>query len=71
MTQKCFYSSNIVSSNDFKGFWLQWSNGVISCGREGEFESFMSWEDPNPFEVNAIGIYTGWGATGTWKIGRE
>lgn len=71
VTKEYFYSSNMVSANDFKGFWLQWSNGVISCGREGEFKPFMSWEDANPFEVRTIGIYTGWGATGSWKIGRE
>lgn len=37
-------------------------------GKEGEYEPFMSFVDPEPFEIGYFGVCTGWGATGEWLI---
>ncbi|KAL0851414.1 hypothetical protein ABMA28_007224 [Loxostege sticticalis] len=58
----------ILNSGEFRGFWVRWDGGVVSAGREGELIPFMSWTDPEPFPVAFVGVCTGWGATGTWKI---
>ncbi|XP_028164303.1 uncharacterized protein LOC114355567 isoform X2 [Ostrinia furnacalis] len=58
----------ILNSGEFRGFWVRWDGGVVSAGREGELIPFMSWTDPQPFPVAFVGVCTGWGATGTWKI---
>lgn len=34
----------------------------------GESEPFMSWVDPEPFNIGHIGVCTGWGACGNWVI---
>ncbi|XP_049873814.1 uncharacterized protein LOC126372183 isoform X2 [Pectinophora gossypiella] len=58
----------ILSSGEFRGFWVRWDSGIISAGREGEAIPFISWADPEPFPIAFVGVCTGWGATGTWKI---
>ncbi|KAJ0182697.1 hypothetical protein K1T71_002066 [Dendrolimus kikuchii] len=59
---------DIVSSHEFRGFWIRWDGGVVSAGREGEAIPFIAWTDPDPFAIAYVGVCTGWGATGTWKI---
>ncbi|XP_072945871.1 uncharacterized protein [Epargyreus clarus] len=59
---------NIVNGGEFRGFWVRWDGGVVSAGREGEAIPFISWTDPEPFPVGFVGVCTGWGATGSWKI---
>ncbi|KAI5639724.1 farnesoic acid 0-methyl transferase domain-containing protein [Phthorimaea operculella] len=58
----------ILDAGEFRGFWVRWDGGIISAGREGEAIPFISWEDPEPFPIAFVGVCTGWGATGTWKI---
>ncbi|XP_063357679.1 C3 and PZP-like alpha-2-macroglobulin domain-containing protein 8 isoform X2 [Cydia amplana] len=58
----------ILNAGEFRGFWVRWDSGIISAGREGEAIPFLSWQDPEPFAVGFVGVCTGWGATGTWKI---
>ena len=59
---------NILNGGEFRGFWIRWDGGIISAGREGEAIPFLSWADPEPFPIAFVGVCTGWGATGTWKI---
>ncbi|CAB3239749.1 unnamed protein product [Arctia plantaginis] len=58
----------ILNGGEFRGFWIRWDGGIISAGREGEVIPFISWSDPQPFPIAFVGVCTGWGATGTWKI---
>ncbi|CAH1788312.1 unnamed protein product, partial [Owenia fusiformis] len=60
----------ILSCNEFNDFWVSWANGNIEVGT-GKVKGsgrFMSWTDTTPHAVNAINVYTGWGATGEWKF---
>lgn len=59
---------DIVSGDEFRGFWMRWDGGVISVGREDEVVPFLSWGDPDPFPIAFIGVCTGWGASGRWKL---
>ncbi|XP_041975354.1 uncharacterized protein LOC121730395 isoform X2 [Aricia agestis] len=58
----------ILNAGEFRGFWVRWDGGIVSAGREGEAIPFISWSDPEPFPIGFVGVCTGWGATGTWKI---
>ncbi|RVE54471.1 hypothetical protein evm_000956 [Chilo suppressalis] len=58
----------ILNGGEFRGFWVRWDGGVVSAGREGEVIPFISWTDPEPFPVAFVGVCTGWGASGSWKI---
>lgn len=59
---------NILNGDEFRGFWIRWTCGEVSAGREGEGNPFISWENPEPFNIQHVGVCTGWGATGTWII---
>ncbi|XP_046959401.1 uncharacterized protein LOC124529628 isoform X1 [Vanessa cardui] len=58
----------ILNAGEFRGFWVRWDSGIVSAGREGESIPFISWSDPEPFPIGFVGVCTGWGASGTWKI---
>lgn len=59
---------NILDANQFRGFWVRATDGVITVGNEGEAAAFLSWRNPEPFQINYFGVCTGWGATGDWII---
>ncbi|KAF7281181.1 uncharacterized protein LOC143198744 [Rhynchophorus ferrugineus] len=59
---------NILSADEFRGFWIRWSNGTITVGREGDVTPFLSWSDRENVRIEYIGICTGWGATGNWIV---
>lgn len=58
----------ILDAGEFRGFWIRWYDNVITVGREGEAAAFMSYDAPDLFPVNFVGICTGWGASGTWML---
>lgn len=58
----------ILNGGEFRGFWVRWDQGIISAGRDGESLPFVSWVDDQPFPIAFVGVCTGWGASGTWKI---
>lgn len=58
----------ILSDLEFRGFWIRWDGNVINVGKEGEAASFMTYENPDSYPINFIGVCTGWGASGEWII---
>ncbi|XP_077866401.1 uncharacterized protein LOC144354127 [Saccoglossus kowalevskii] len=69
--QVAVYTPGILSSSEFRGFWLTWQNGKIKVGKAGKVDSFMHWTDPNPLVVSFIGYCTGWGSTGVFSVCTE
>ena len=64
--------SNIVSCTAFRDFWVSWTDNYIESGKGrvvGQ-DVLVAYDDSNSptYEVNFIGISTGWGASGTWII---
>ncbi|XP_075166686.1 uncharacterized protein LOC142238842 [Haematobia irritans] len=58
----------ICDAGEFRGFWIRWYDNVIAVGKEGEGTAFMTHEDPELFQVQFVGVCTGWGACGSWLI---
>ncbi|XP_018369126.1 PREDICTED: uncharacterized protein LOC108765092 isoform X1 [Trachymyrmex cornetzi] len=58
----------VLSADEYRGFWIRWDNGVLTVGKEGESDPFLSYADPEPFGIGYFGVCTGWGATGEWLI---
>lgn len=50
---------DIVNGSEFRGFWIRWDGNVISVGKEGEAAPFMTYENPDQFSINFIGVCTG------------
>jgi hypothetical protein len=59
---------DIVSGEEFRGFWIRWTDNVITVGKEGEAAAFVSYENTEPFPINFVGVCTGWGASGNWIV---
>lgn len=55
-------------------FWTSWAFNVtgggmtirVGTGYVVRQDEFMSWYDPDPYDVNFVGISTGWEANGSW-----
>ncbi|KAG7203042.1 hypothetical protein KM043_010167 [Ampulex compressa] len=58
----------ILSADEYRGFWIRWTDGVLTVGKEGESGPFLEFADPEPFGITYFGVCTGWGATGEWLI---
>lgn len=60
---------NLLNQNEFKRFSISWLDGRITV-RSGDQRGhvIMEWLDPNPIGVSHIGVRTGWGAKGIWKL---
>ena len=50
----------ILNAGEFRGFWIRWTDNVITVGREGEAAAFLSYDNSDAFPVNFIGVCTGW-----------
>jgi hypothetical protein len=59
----------VLNGDESRGFWVCWdAEGKIEVGRDGEEEAFMSYTEPEPFEITHYGVRTAWGANGDWEI---
>ena len=62
----------IVSCDESRYFWASWSGGLIAVGKGSspnvKSTELMQWRDPQPHEVNAVGVTTASGYTGTWEF---
>lgn len=60
---------NLLSEHEHRRFSITWLDGLIrvrSGGQNGVV--LMEWRDENPIGVGYMGVRTGWGATGNWKL---
>ena len=58
-----------VDCDEFKPFWIRWTDdGIyeVGYGLIVGTDQFLSYDSQSPPMVNAVAISTGWGATGTW-----
>jgi hypothetical protein len=65
-----YTSINVPSCTEFNYFWISWANGMIKMGKgliSGE-DTFIEYDDPNPYTVRYMGVSTGWCATGEWRF---
>ena len=60
----------ILDCDKLRTFWVSWSDGVIEAGQGplvGD-QKFIGWTDPEPREVKAVNVATGWGAAAEWRL---
>lgn len=60
---------NLLSEREYKRFSITWLEGLVTVRSGGQSGAIlMEWRDPNPIGVSYVGVRTGWGATGNWKL---
>lgn len=57
-----------MSGDEARGFWIKWGGGFIGVGKQGEGQTFLSWQDEESINVSFFGVRTGWGASGVWTV---
>ena len=61
---------NIVSCTAFRDFWVSWTDNYIKSGKGREIgrDILVEYDDSESkaYEVNFVGISTGFGASGIW-----
>ena len=59
-----------LSCSEFKSFWTTWNNEIIELGKGASVGKniLFTWVDPHPLIVRKIGLMTGWGSIGKWRI---
>ncbi|XP_051165002.1 uncharacterized protein LOC127283912 isoform X2 [Leptopilina boulardi] len=62
---------SILSADELRGFWIRWSDNLLTVGKEGFHNPMLSYEDPELSNIRFIGFCTGWGATGEWHLEDE
>ena len=60
---------NLLNENETKKFVVTWLDGRITV-RSGDLNGrvIIEWQDLKPIGVSYVGVRTGWGATGKWKL---
>ncbi|KAJ8298660.1 hypothetical protein KUTeg_022720, partial [Tegillarca granosa] len=62
------FSGNFLSENEYRDYWVSWSDGIIRVGyglHVGD-NIFMEYDDPEPYDVNYAAVATGYGSEGDW-----
>jgi hypothetical protein len=61
---------SILDSSQFRSFWVSWANGHIRVGKGGNvhINEFMSYPDPTPQKVGAVGFAADSTADSAWVI---
>ncbi|XP_012218887.1 uncharacterized protein [Linepithema humile] len=60
---------HLLREHEYKRFSITWLEGLITVRSGGQNGAvLMEWRDPNPIGVSYVGVRTGWGATGNWKL---
>jgi len=51
-------------------FWADAKNGLLRVGTGKTIgqNTLMQWKDPNPLNVNTVGVMTGWGSDAQWTV---
>ncbi|XP_043277425.1 uncharacterized protein [Venturia canescens] len=62
-------TANLLNPNEYKKFSISWLDGhiVVKSGDQ-RGPVLLEWKDPNPIGISHVGVRTGWGATGNWKL---
>lgn len=50
----------ILTADEFCGFWIRWNENQVSVGKEGEAAAFLTYDIEEKFPIKFVGICTGW-----------
>ena len=63
--------SDLISSEEFRSFWVSWEHHVIAIGRGSKIGNNLIVslnDDPSPLPVNYVGFSSGHNNSHTWKF---
>ncbi|KAK2718599.1 neuronal acetylcholine receptor subunit beta-4-like isoform X2 [Artemia franciscana] len=57
---------DVLSSSEYRGFWISFKNGEIEVGREYESMPFLHWKDKDPIHIHYFSFATWTDVIGKW-----
>ena len=62
--------AQVLSCDEMREFWVSWSNGDITLGQGGNVgqDQLLSWNDVNPYDINAVSLTTRKYITAEWEF---
>ena len=63
-------TKNLLNKNQYRKFWASAQNGLVRVGKGSVIGKnlLMKWQDPKPHTATYIGLKSGWGSDGRWKV---
>ena len=60
----------LVDCDELRTFWTSWGDGLLQAGSGAVplSHTLLTWQDPEPLDVEYLAVSTGWGSTGEWDI---
>ena len=58
----------LLHCDKYRTMWLYWAEGLIELAIGSPSEVWLSWQDPDPTPVNAMGFDTSDDMAGDWEI---
>ena len=62
--------TDLLSSDEFRWFWITWSDDVVACGRGNRtgYDVMLSYRDPAPSAVNSMHVASADSMSAYWLI---
>ena len=57
----------VTSNTEYREYHISFGSNLVEVSEVGN-QPFMSYKNPNGFDVSYIGISTGWGSEGIWEF---
>eukprot|EP00729_Bicosta_minor_P006823 gene6823-3689_t len=63
-------SRGLLSNSEARPFWASAVDGLVIFGAGNTVGEnvLMKWQDPEHHQVESVGVMTGWGSGGVWKV---
>ena len=64
------FEKYILSSTEFRPFWILWIGGIIKVGKGDVVDNniFLEWTDTSFTDVTSVTIYSGSNGNGYWRF---
>ena len=63
----------LMNCDELRTFWASWEGGLVQAGSGAVplSHTLLTWQDPEPLDVQYLAVSTGWGSTGEWDIAHD
>ena len=63
-------SQGLLRAGSYTQLWADAKDGLVRLGRGNIVgkDVILKWQDLQPLDVTSVGLMTGWGAHGKWRV---
>ena len=63
-------TQGLLRAGSYTQLWADAKDGLVRLGRGNVVgkDVILEWQDPQPLDVESVGLMTGWGSRGKWRL---